>query len=213
MKRLFGVLILGASIVIGVLVLNLLVFIEAPAGNPSLTMTVERGLTLDQILQELEVKGVITNIPLFKAYVFLQMAANKIRAGDYSFPAQIRPRELLPLLLKGDFAIRRITIPEGWTAKEIASFLGNSGLVKPDLFLLKCRDEAFIRSLGLSVSNLEGYLYPDTYEIYRPKNEEEVLKRFIDRFQSVYAPEFEEKGRQMGLTQRDVVILDRKSVV
>ncbi len=207
MKRVLAVLILGIAVIVGVLTLNIYVFVGTPSENSGQTIVVDRGMTLDRILQNLAAKGIITNIPLFKAYVFLERSSGKIRAGEYLFPPKVKPREVLSLLLKGDFSTRRITIPEGWTAKEIASHLGKLGLVNPDLFLLKCREDDFIRSLGMTVSNLEGYLYPDTYEIYQPKNEEEVLKRLVDRFREVYSTEFEEGARQKGLSQQEVVIL------
>lgn len=213
MKRLFAVLVIVLCVAAGVFFLNLFVFVHTPFGETEHPLRIERGTPLNLVVKELREKGVISNTPLFKNYLLLKRAKGKIRAGDYTFPPHLKPNEVLALLMKGDFARLRITIPEGWTVREIAAHLGNSGnsgnsrLVNPDLFLQKCSDPAFISSLGFSVSHLEGYLFPDTYEIYKPKNEEEVLRKFVGHFKEVYAKNFEARAREVGLSEQEVVIL------
>ncbi len=207
MKRLIGVIFVACGVVVGILALNLFLFVETPAGGAPQVVVVDRGTSTAKIIDELGEKGIVSNSALFRAYVILRRASGKIRAGEYHFEASLRPREVLDLLLKGDFARRRITIPEGWNSRDIATYLGELGLVDPERFLQKCRDEAFIRSLGLSVPSLEGYLYPDTYEIYKPKDEEEVLRKLVARFQKIYDTTLEARGRETGLGREQVIIL------
>ena len=85
--------------------------------------------------------------------------------------------DVLSLLIKGEFATHRITIPEGWNSRDIADSLAEQKLVDREKFLAKCTDPAFIQSMGLNVASLEGYLYPDTYALHKPRNEEEVWKK------------------------------------
>lgn len=207
MKRLLAVLLLVASVIIGVFLLNLFLFIRTPSGNTEQSLLVERGMPLGAIVRELEEKEVISNGPLFKAYILFKRAGGRIRAGEYLFPPRIRPNAVLGLLIKGDFATRRMTIPEGWTAREIAAYLGGLQLVDPDRFLERCADQELIRSLRLSVPKLEGYLYPDTYEIYRPRDEEEVIRRLVGRFKEVYSRDFEGRAREVGFSDEEVVTL------
>lgn len=207
MRRLAAVFLLAVSFVGGVLLLNLLFFVQTPSGETEQIVRIERGTSPDRVMRELEEKNVISNGALFKAYVLFKRASGKIRAGEYRFAPRLKPREVLHLLLKGDFATSRITLPEGWTAKEMAGHLGQLHLVDPAAFLAKCTDPEFIRSLHLPVTNLEGYLYPDTYEIYRPKNEEEVLKKLVGRFHEIYTKDFEARAASRGLSQQEVVTL------
>ncbi len=207
MSRLFGILVFAVLVGVGVLAANMVLFTMTPSGEEARSIVVEPGMPPGHILKELEDKGVISNQALFKAYMILRRASGKIRAGEYQFPPHLRPAEVLALLLKGDFAKRRVTIPEGWTMRDIARYLGEQKLVEPEDFLRKCQDASFIQSLGFSETSLEGYLFPDTYEIYKPKNAEEVLKKFVNRFKEIYSEEFEKRAAAQGLPRQQVVIL------
>ena len=207
LRRIFLVGLIASMILAGVFVVNLWVFIETPAETGAETLVVERGMSPRQVIETLHDRKLISNIPLFRFHVLLKGASSRLRAGEYLFPPRITPAEILDLLLKGDFATRRITIPEGWTAREIAGILEKMKMVNADRFLQKCGDPVFIQSLGLSTTSLEGYLFPDTYEIYKPKDEEEVLKKLVGRFQEVYSKEFDARAREIGMSQGDVITL------
>lgn len=207
MTRLLVIFIFVVVVVVGVVAANMYVFLHTPSGETEQFVVIERGTSPNKILKELEEKGIISNDALFKMYLLLKHASGKIRAGEYHFPPRLMPSEVMDLLLKGDFAKRRVMIPEGWNTRDIAKYLGELKLVDPDLLLKKCSDPVFIQSLGFSTTSLEGYLFPDTYEIYKPKDEEEVLKKFVDRFREIYSKEFETKAKERGLTQEQVVII------
>lgn len=206
-KRFFFATVFMAGFVVGVLGLNLYVFIKTPSGETTQVVRFDKGTPLNAIVQTLDERGIISNVPLFKAYVLLKRASGRIRAGEYEFVPGLKPQEVLDLLMRGDFARNRITILEGWTIQDIARYLGNLNLVDPDRFVTKCRDLSFILSLGLPIHSLEGYLYPDTYEIYKPRSEEEVIRRLVGRFKEVYAKELEAPVSAKGLTMPQVVTL------
>lgn len=210
--RFVSVVVIAAVLLGGVLAANLWIFVITPSGlNEAKTVVIERGMRVDEILDTLQNNGVIGSAAFFRAYVLLKGNASKIRAGEYVFQPRVTPAQVLDQLMKGDFATRRVTIPEGWNIREIARNLAKSQLVDPDRFVAKTQDTSLILSLGLPVTSLEGYLFPDTYEIYRPKDEEEVIRKLVGRFQEVYAKEFEarakEVGQETGMTQNDVVTL------
>ncbi len=207
MKRFILVCLLGALTLAGILAFNLFLFSEMPAGNSEQSLRIERGTSQEKIIRELESRGVISHGLFFKAYLLMRHAAGKVRAGDYIFHTRINPRQVLALLLKGDFAKLRITIPEGWSIRQIADHLGNLHLVNPDVFMAKCSDAVFIQSLHLSVPTLEGYLFPDTYEIYKPKNEEEVIQKMVTRFRETFSPEFMARTQALGLSEQQVMTL------
>lgn len=213
MKKLFVILSLSTLIMAAAFLLKLAVFIGKPAGNRDVSLRIEKGEPLHDIVGRLKKEGVITNELLLKVTILLTRSSVAIRAGDFVFPAGIKPREVLALLRKGDFRPVRVTIPEGWASREIAAHLGRLGLVNPDVFLQKCGDSQWIQSLGLSVNHLEGYLYPDTYNLFPPEifpnrdQEERVLRRLVERFKDVYAKNFEGRTLEAGLTREQVVTL------
>lgn len=195
MRRLLAVLMIASAVVIAVFAANFVLFLQSPSPSAEpRTFVVEKGMPVSKIVEALHAQGVISRPSFFKVYVLLMQAAPKIRAGEYVFAPGLTPPEVLRQLLQGDFATRRITIPEGWTVKEIARYLAAQGLVQEGRFLEKARD-------------LEGTLYPDTYEIYKPKDEGEVLKRFTDRFEEVWSKEFAARADLVGMSRREVVTL------
>ena len=202
-----GVVGVIVGISIGVLWANLFFFLETPYGDNSVSLRFEKGTSVSEILKKLEANQVISNISFFKAYLWFTHTGPNLRAGEYIFPPRQTPREVLSRLLKGDFSTHKITIPEGWTARQIAIHLASLELVDPQAFLLKCIDQNFIKSLGLSVPTLEGYLYPDTYEIYKPKDEEEVIRKMVERFKEVYIKNFAGQESHVGLPIESVITL------
>lgn len=207
MRRLFAVLMIAGGVTAAVFAAHFAVFLQSPAGSRPQTLVVEKGMPFSKIAQMLGEKGVVAHPVYFKIYVLLMQAAPKIRAGEYSFAPGLRPAEVLDQLLKGDFSTRRITIPEGWSLKEIAKFLAGQGLVDEQRFLQRAFNEEFARSLGVESPTLEGYLYPDTYEIYKPKDEAEVLSKLVARFQEVWKKDFEQRAAFTGMTRQQVVTL------
>ena len=93
------------------------------------------------------------------------------------------------------------------------------GLQFPDRFLELCIDGAefaekywFIKSIvdeGRSgrIYMLEGYLFPDTYEVFADATEEEVIKKMLDRFNEIYSRKYIERAEELELSMDDVVIL------
>lgn len=195
------------SIFIGVLIVNLFFFLETPFGDSNVSLRFEKGTSVNEIISRLEKSQVVSNIPFFKAYVWFTGTGSSLRAGEYIFPPRQTPRDVLSRLLKGDFSTHKVTIPEGWTARQIAIHLAGLDLVDPRAFLLKCIDQKFIKSLGLNVPTLEGYLYPDTYEIYKPKDEEEVIRKMVERFKDVYIKNFAGQESHIGLPIESVITL------
>lgn len=188
---------------------NLWIFVDTPApgADTPQTVVVERGMPLSRLIAVLHERGVVGNTLLFKAYVVFSGVESKVRAGEYVFPPHPTPSDVLDLLLSGDFSTRRVTIPEGWNMREIAKLLGGLKLADADRLLAKASDPAFVASMGVPSTTLEGFLFPDTYEIYKPKNEEEILKKFVDHFKEIYAKEFDAKAKQIGMSEKDVVAL------
>ncbi len=207
-RRFLLAVFIALAVLGGILSVNLFVFIRTPSAlNEAKTVVIERGMRVGQIIETLRSQEVIGSAAFFRAYILLKGNASKIRAGEYVFQPRVTPAQVLDQLMKGDFATRRVTIPEGWTVREIARNLAKSQLVDPDRFVAKTQDTSLILSLGLPVTSLEGYLFPDTYEIYRPKDEEEVIRKLVGRFQEVYAKEFGTRTKEIGMSQNDVVTL------
>jgi len=110
----------------------------------------------------------------------------KLQAGEYRFPAGLTHRAIIEKLAKGEVYYRPLTIPEGYNIFQIADLLASDFGYDRDLFLLQVRDQKFIKSLGLDVPSLEGYLFPDTYFVTRGQLLSELVAMMVRRFNNVF---------------------------
>jgi UPF0755 protein len=115
-------------------------------------------------------------------------------------------RDLVDKMARGDVVRRFVTFPEGRNLEEMAAILAGQGLPSA-AFLAVARDPAPIADLDPAAPDLEGYLFPDTYEIPPgPDAAAAVARQAVARFRKVIAPELPAVARS-GLTLREVVTL------
>ena len=102
-------------------------------------------------------------------------------------PPGLTPVQILQLLERGEVLRYQITIPEGLTSEQIADILNRKNWIDRHRFLSLTKDNEFIRSMGLNQTNLEGYLFPDTYLLTRDDiTEELMISMMVNRFQVIW---------------------------
>lgn len=177
-------------------------------GTEAVELRIIPGTPVKKILAQLEQQGVIDNQLLFYAYLRTQGVSRQLKAGDFVFPPQRTPHQVAHLLINGDFARLKFTIPEGWNLRQIAQELERRGLVQAEEFISLCHDGAWLRSLGLSAgSSIEGYLFPETYEVYPTITAQDLIRKMYSQFQQQWRPEWDAQAQRWGLTQHQVVTL------
>jgi len=138
----------------------------------------------------LKKNGIIKNPYFFMFYVKLNNY--KIAAGKYKLSSDMTYKQLCDTLKKGFVprAAVRFTIPEGFTAQQIAKKLQSLGLVDENKFLETINNYEFNFKYKYSSKEvkfkLEGFLFPDTYEVYPGTSEKDIVKMMLNRFLEVY---------------------------
>ena len=162
--------------------------------------------------------GLIVSTASFKVYVDFTGRANSLKAGTYVLSRNMTIPEIVNILCAGNEARRvtRFTIPEGFTADQIAQALFEAGILEDqEEFLALCKDGtllsvAYLDPL-LNPSDrryaLEGYLFPDTYEIYEDAAAADILKKMLNRFAVVFSEEDADRARALNLTPDQVLTL------
>lgn len=162
--------------------------------------------------------GLIVSTASFKVYVDFTGKANALKAGTYVLSRNMTIPEIVNILCAGNEARRvtRFTIPEGYTAVEIAQALFETGILEDqEEFLALCKDGTLL-SVGyldqlLNPTDrryaLEGYLFPDTYEIYEDAAPVDILKKMLNRFAIVFTEEDAERARSMNMTTDQILTL------
>ena len=162
--------------------------------------------------------GLIVSTASFKVYVDFTGKANALKAGTYVLSRNMTIPEIVNILCAGNEGRRvtRFTIPEGYTADQIAQALYEAGMLEEqEGFLALCKDGTLL-SVGYldPLQNpsdrryaLEGYLFPDTYEVYEDAAAADILKKMLNRFAVVFTEEDAERARALNLTTDQAITL------
>lgn len=111
----------------------------------------------------------------------------KLQAGEYCFPYGLSHQAIIEKVARGEVYYRPLTIPEGFNIFQIGDLLATGfGYDRKD-FLRHVQDQKLIKSLGLDVPSLEGYLFPDTYFVTRGQMLNEIVAMMVHRFNDVFA--------------------------
>src|ERR1043165_4626954 len=128
---------------------------------------IPKGTSPSAIVAKLASEGIITHEWPLKLYLKATGKGSTLRAGEYDFPSPITPLGALAKLEQGQRRLNRMTIIEGWTRWDIAKAMmtiPQFHLESEAKALELMNNVSLIKDLDPSAPNLEGYLYPDTYE-------------------------------------------------
>jgi UPF0755 protein len=183
--------------------------IFADRSHPAQTaqVIVPRGSSFHDIADQLAHAGVIANATAFRVYAKFRHADRNAHAGEFRFAPHESAADVLSQLQSGGAQVARwVTIPEGFTAKQIAQRLQDEGLGDA-----KTYDAAFMHDSividGSRTRNLEGYLFPSTYLIPLDAKPQTVERIMTDEFKKQLPPNAAQSARTHGLTVPQVVTL------
>lgn len=173
---------------------------------PPQGLVVVPGASAETIGRQLADLGLVRHPSIFRVLVFVRGVGGILKAGEYSLEGPLSLDQIVDLLARGEVVRNEVTIPEGLSIVEASEVLGGRG-ISPDEFLKVARDPALVRDLDPQASDLEGYLFPDTYDVPRtPDPVPALVARMVQRFRDVMAPELPNIAER-GMTVRQVVTL------
>ena len=164
-------------------------------------------------------EGLIVSTASFKVYVDFVGKAGSLRAGTYIFSKNMSIGEIVDLLCQGNPPSRtvRFTVPEGSTVEGIAKILVEKNILAEESSFLTCANDAALFSNYTFIGELEnrterkylleGYLFPDTYEVFVNATAEDVILKMLTRYYVVYTDEFVARAEEMSLTRDQVMAL------
>ena len=183
---------------------------------------VASGSSLSTVSKNLEDAGLIHNHSVFKYMADFMGMGQKIQSGDYELTRAMSATDILSELVSGDGKplTATITIIPGWTVGDIADYLVAHKILKnTDDFLSLCKTgEAysgyyFIEDMldredsDQRLYALEGYLSPNTYEIYTSSSADTIIKRLLSQTEAAYSLSYDERAQELGMTMDEVFTL------
>jgi len=159
--------------------------------------SIQKGKGSKDIAINLKEQGLIRWVLPFRIYVLVRGISSDLQAGVYQVSSAMNIPQMAGKFVRGEVAQEKITITEGWNLRDIAWYFEQKGMFQAEeLFELN----------GGWAGNLEGYLFPDTYQVNRGESLEEIVVRFQDNFEQKLAPYLSEIS-QAGKTLAEIIIM------
>lgn len=169
---------------------------------------ISRGSSPSAIVKRLADEGIIKHEWPLMFYLKGTGRGSTLKAGEYDFPSPVSPLQVLAKLQQGERKLTRLTIPEGWTRWDIAKAM----MQVPELHLESeakalelMNNVSLISDLDPLAKNLEGYLFPDTYEFSPETTPAELIEMMVKRFRGVWKPEWTNRASEMSMSVREIV--------
>ncbi len=178
---------------------------DQPTGQ--LEFTVPDGASFAQVTDTLTARGLVRQPRLFRALARLRGNDRQIRAGRYSVTANIRWVPLLDQLVAGRVVTIPVTIPEGFTLRQMAPRLAVITGTPEHIVLEALLEEGAAERWGVPGPGLEGYLFPDTYRFAPGAAVDVVLSTMVQRYHTVWTPERRARAEELSLSEREVMAL------
>ena len=159
------------------------------------------------IARHLDEAGVIRSPIGFALLALVQGNARSLKAGEYEVPQGSNTFAVLSLLEGGKVLKHSVLLREGSTLAELAQILQAEGLARADDVLRVGQDPLFLRTLEIPASSVEGYLFPDSYQLVKGVPPEEILARMVARMRSQLVPDVLKAAQERGLDAHQLLTL------
>lgn len=176
-------------------------------------VTIKEGSGTKQIANTLKSKGIIKSSVAFTNYIKKKNETKNLKPGTYKFSAgEITFDDILNKLIKGEQEESvTVTIPEGYTVEQIAKLLEEKGLTTKENFL-ECAKTFeipydYIEKIDNDYRQLEGFLFPDTYNIPISWKEKEIITLLLKQFDKNWSEEFRNRAKELGFSTREIITI------
>ncbi len=194
------------------LLVNLAVFNRTYRNsNEDINIHITRGDNLRSISRILEDSGIVYNRLIFELTGRILGYQNKIIAGDYKFRNGLTNINVLKEIT--DIERNRnitITIPEGMNVRRTGHLLQKLYGLDSARFVKETYNDSLISLLGIDAENLEGFLFPDTYEFsFGPNDnpEREIVSMMAARFRRKVTDDMKQRIEMKKRDLKDVIIM------
>lgn len=168
---------------------------------------VATGENFTSLSSRLKQAGLITSARRFKWLARAKGDDKRLKAGEYVLAANMPPDEMLDILVNGKVLLRRLTIPEGYTLNQIADEIEGLGIAQAAEVKALASDPVLLNSVNCPGTNLEGYLFPDTYFFPKGAPVKVVMENMLHRFNETFTEPWRQRAAELHLSVHQIVTL------
>jgi len=201
--KLIGFVLLLISFVGGWFMLEFQTFNRASLSNTifePVNYTIKPGSNLTSVAKELQQQGLMEHPRYWVWLARWEGNADKIKAGEYAIAPQMTPAQLLALFVSGKVIDYTLTIPEGWTFRQMLKALHQHEKIKKTLVDSNGKlldNDTIMTRLRQAGKHPEGMFYPDTYHFASKTTDVEFLQRAYKKMQQRLDDEWQNRAPKL----------------
>ncbi len=204
-KTVIPLLSIGAISILALLYLILL----WPQDNPyeKVKVEIQKGASLTEIATSLKQRRVLNNTRTFQMAVKTLGYETDIPAGKYQLVDANNNYTIIHQLVHGVPILRRVTLLEGWSVDQVATYISARLGTDKQAFLDLCEDPQFLNKHDIPHESLEGFLFPETYYFEEDASPEHIIETIIAEYRSVMTAVHRGRTAELGFTELELVTL------
>ena len=174
----------------------------------------DRATPASEVSHELEALGIINSARLFNLELFLMGRIREYQPGTYILNRNMTNTQVHRTFLRTNSGVAGhevVRIPEGWTIQDMAEYFESRGFFPAEDFIYVATyghfEFGFLRHIPERPGGLEGYLFPDTYQVPLNPQPGDIIWRMLRRFDEMFDDEMYQQAYDLGMTMDEVVIM------
>jgi len=179
-----------------------------------LRFVVQQGETSEDISKQLKDAGLIRSNLFFDLYAWQSGNDDKLQSGEYDIPKNLSIKDVIRLLSSAKERLQnKITIIEGWKISDIAQYFDDNAITKKENFVWAVEHKAAWWDRFELLKNkprdrdLEGYLFPDTYLVYKDASIDDIIEKMLSNLEKKYTPEMRDETKRLGFSTHEILTL------
>ncbi|WP_027361533.1 endolytic transglycosylase MltG [Halodesulfovibrio aestuarii] len=132
-------------------------------------LVVPDGASFNQVIDDMARQGAVTYPFAFRVLVRIRKQQQQLKAGEYLINTGWTPERLLQELIRGKGVLYTLSFQEGLPWWDVAKKIEQQGFARAEDFSKVIHDPAFLKKNNIPFSSAEGFLFPETYKLHKPK--------------------------------------------
>lgn len=179
--------------------------------SDSIEVSIPQGASTKDIAEILKEKGLIKSEFSFRLKSKVKGADGLYNYGTFYLTKSMTAEQIMTALQLTSHAEtqNKITIPEGYTVKQIAALVDEKGIATTEEFINEMNNGTFeydfLKDVPKREYYLEGYLFPDTYYLSGNETAHDIIVMMLSRFEQIYNAHIRDYVASSGYTLDQLV--------
>lgn len=179
--------------------------------NDSLGIIITEGDTVSSVVDLLYDEGIVNHPLIFKLVAKMEGYDTQIKPGAAEITSGMSYNEILALLSEDNRNSEKLVIPEGYELKQIKELIVEKGYATGEEFDAALNpadyDYRFLKQLPERENQLEGYLFPSTYDIAEGMTAHDIINMMLSEFDEQFTDEFYSRAAQMNYSVDEIITM------